>query len=195
MEKFIKLTLGLLLLLFITACSKKDQLSPEEQEHQRFAKYYVKFKVDGKPEEYKYLGEGQLGVIISTVTDKNGNYGAIGGFYKSNESTKRNWVGWLIGHPDPIAINKLYGSPNSTVTGAVKAPAFLLGYKDNAGNDYVASIFDILPGPYDAKVKFTSITNSEIKGNFSGTLHNFKDGVVVKTVELTDGEFFVPKNF
>ncbi|MGC4234033.1 MAG: hypothetical protein QM594_13730 [Niabella sp.] len=195
MKRIIKVLLGLFLLLYGSACSKGDKLSPEELEHQRFAKYYVKFKVDGKQEEYKYLDEGQLGVAITTVADKNGNYGLMGWGYKTKELTNRNAVSWLIGHSAPVSANKVYGAPNSTVAGAIKAPVFWLSYQDNAGDSYVASIFDLLPGPYDAKVTLTHISDTEVKGSFSATLHNIKDGAIVKTVKLTDGEFFVPANY
>lgn len=191
MKTIVNVFLACLLLMSAAGCRKEDKLSPEELEHQRLLKYYVKFKVDAQTIAYRYNDDAFSAAILKTP-DQNGNYGALASFYKTSEVISRNWIGILLGDKSPITARKIYGTPNSTVTGAVKSPVFLLGYKDGEGNDYTASIFDILPGPYDAQVVFTSISNSEIKGSFSGRLHHFKDGKVIKTINVTAGSFYMP---
>jgi len=180
--------LSLMLLPCLSGC-KKDLGDSNEPG----GSYYVKFKVDGKQEEFRYLKEGQLAIVTATEKDENGNYSVFGSFMKTIETTSQNTISLLLGYSELPATDKVYGNFNSTVAGAIKAPVLIISYTDNDGDDYLTSLFDVSSGPYDAQVAFSHISAKEIKGTFSGTLRQVKDGYTEKTIKITDGVFFAPR--
>ncbi|SKB87841.1 hypothetical protein SAMN05660226_03589 [Parapedobacter luteus] len=190
--------------LFVCAtavsCSKKDTPVPS-------ADYYFRFKVNGVQVDYPY----RTGIEHNLIGNVNmaGHDADLGSYYVCNLAgmrtlaeggalnNYRNNLVIFMQHPEKFDTGVTYSNVSSGSTMLIYQ-LFMMGYYDNDGVLYSAS--NLNNNPYsvfgNATVTFDEITDTNVKGSFSGALEarDVSNGIVVVTgtVDITDGEFFVP---
>jgi len=151
--------------------------------------YYVKFKVDGVLKTYSGLAAGTFNLV-----DGNGDNGCLVTGGKDLSVSDKNTMDILVSDPTAIAANITYTNYATTTAGQVKPKDAYINYLDESGVLFSAWPDDVsTPGVIsDAKIVFTSVTSTSIKGNFSGTVYKEIDGSSPKH-SITEGEFFIHK--
>lgn len=180
--------LTLLLFSVLVGCSSDDDDTTQPT-------YLFRFKVDGDAVDYSHVVSQAYypgSSWANQVYDDGTYYSMIFATNDVNEVTK-DAVQLLIRHPEAIKANVTYGTTSSTATSHISPDFFQFGYYDANKALYLArehSYYEAInQSPTTATIRFTEISNTRIKGTFSGTLHNYNRTV---WITITDGEFDLP---
>lgn len=168
-------------ILMMSYSCKKDNNSSNDT-----TGYYMKFKVNGTPIEYK----GQIEGTFDKESSMQHNT-SLAGLKEALVSSKNNMT-LLLATESATQTGISYTSYTTTASGMQKAKLANLVYKDENGNDYLSWMEEFAPAlpvgtETNAIIKITEATATYIKGNFSGVLYN--DDYSVK-LNITDGEFY-----
>ena len=163
----------------ITSCnneSDKDNITPEES-------YYVRFKLDGVQKEFNSLAD----VTLNKITSEGLYHSAVVGLEDRQMGASKNNLTFFIFYPEPAVSNVIYTDHASDE--GERAHILNLVYLDEAGVSYTSlgDEFSILGVISDTKITLTEITETSVKGTFSGTLYNIDR---TSTVVISEGEFW-----
>ncbi len=159
-KKSKSLVLGLVIMAMVFSSCKKEDASPEE--------YVMKFKSNGSQVVLNVQGStvaafAQAGTVFNGVFTGSDNVSSISlQVYDNKTISATTYSGY-----------KLVGS---TIVGA------LISYNDAAGTPYTQGSANP-----DASVTISEITETTVRGTFSGTLKSAGK----PDIAVTDGEFFV----
>lgn len=164
----------------ITSCSNesdKDNITPDEEG------YFVRFKVDGVQREFYSLAD----VTLNKITSEGLYHSAVVGLEDRQIGATENNITLFIFHPEPVVAHVVYTDHASD--DGEKAHILGLVYLDEAGVSYTSlgDEFSILGVISDTKISLTEITETYVKGTFSGTLYNIDRSA---TVVVSEGEFW-----
>lgn len=191
-------TLSLMcIFLALSGCGGEDG----DEEPGATSEFYFRFRLDGVQQNYPMV-KGQINLIGSVGydngTDKHViNIAGIKNIHESGKETVTVFLGDSDGIPTGVNFSNFPDQGDDY-------PDFIfnMGYYDKEGNIYVAGgqgdsqIFTELYEP--AFVKFLEITDTYIRGTFSGTLIDYETSgginVFMGSVEITDGEFKVKRS-
>lgn len=166
----------------LTSCNNDsdddNNVVPDEE-------YYVRFKVNGVQKDYKSLAD-----VMLNEKNSGGLYQfSMVGLENFYEGGTTNNLTLSILDPEPVASQVEYTNYAPTSGEEERVQILILTYLDEAGVAYTAlgDEFAILGVISDSKTTITEITETAMKGTFSGTLYNIDR---TKTVEITEGEFW-----
>lgn len=160
LKKSKSLVLGLVILAMVFSSCKKEDAGPEE--------YVMKFKANGAPVVLNVRGSlvaafAQAGTVFNGVFTGSDNVSSISlQVYDNKTISATTYSGY-----------KLVGS---AIVGA------LISYNDAKGTPYTQG--SVNP---DASVTISEITETTVRGTFSGTLKSAGN----PDISITEGEFYV----
>ncbi len=182
---------GLILLLasgtVFTGC-KKDS---GEGKGDGDPEYYLRFKVDGSPVEYK----SGLGTQVLPVSNKALYSCVLHGYGKFPEEADRNHLGIIIWDEVPIISTTYRNNQSAENSEGAKVPQVLMTFLNSDKTSYLSQGVPPVPIPpldniiSDVQVTITELADSRISGSFSGTLYKTTDGTFTSTVSITEGKF------
>ena len=184
MKHFTFISWFAILAIFFQGCSKDDDDSGTVA-----GDYYFRFKLDGQQMDYT---DPKIGHNLSgsfNLVDSKGIYTTSAVAMKTYPTINKNTLTIVLAHPAEFQTDIDY--TNFDASGNVVTQVFVLGYYDANSVFYHAEIYSIplFGGETDAKVRFSEITSTNMRGTFSGTLYH-QSG----SVKVTQGEFNVPRN-
>lgn len=168
MKKTVKLILILVVLVsgaFLFESCSKDEETPGE--------YYMRFKANGTLAEYT----NQLGLAASFAQSGNQYFLTISGW--NDASTNFSVVLYNLA---PIS-ESTYSGYVASVDGTV---GVLFAHKEKESGAVFSSG---VTADYDARVTLSEITETGVKGTFSGTVKASGHS----DISITEGEFFVKR--
>lgn len=162
--KFFLYTSLILMLILAVSCAKDDEIPGE---------YYMRFKANGNSVEYTY----QLGLIASFSQSENQYVGTISGMNDASSNFS------LLLYDNVPITESVYSGYDVSVGGTV---GVLFAHKEKESGAVFSSG---VTADYDARVTLTEITETGVKGTFSG---------IVKAtghpdINISDGSFFVKR--
>jgi hypothetical protein len=184
MKKFISISWIAVLAFFLMSCSKDD-----DDTGTMAGDYYFRFKLNGQQMDYT---DPKIGHNLSgsfNLVDSEGIYTTSAVAMKTYPTINKNTLSIVLAHPAEFQTGIDY--TNFDASGNVVTQVFVLGYYDANSVFYHAEVYSIslFGGETDAKVRFSELTSTNMKGTFSGTLYD-QSG----SVKVTQGEFNVPRN-
>ncbi len=179
---------SLLLLLFATlnSCSSGDDNGGTSGD----IDYYVRYEINGTLIEFLFNGNNHIDNAFGyfNLIDSGNNLASIG----AGRHEIGNDEGLLLSirNPSEIQTNTTYSNYVSTTT--TQPDALLFTYLDTGGTSFGTFNEDDLTNLYpaavaNAKILFTEVTTTYMKGTFSGRFYNSNDNYI----EITNGEFKV----
>jgi hypothetical protein len=157
--------------------------------------YYMKFNLSGKAVEYDSEPIAELNKLNS-----DGLYSAVLLAYQNVNAGLKDAVTITLFSSTTISANVTYDDPKkATETNGSQVPATTVFWSDSAGTGYLtAGEFSDANGNMiisgmtaNAKLTITELTNTYLKGTFSGTVYNSGDLSVSDAI--TDGEFYLQR--
>ncbi|UZD23567.1 hypothetical protein PBT90_09215 [Algoriphagus halophytocola] len=195
MKNFTFILFCLLSTFFIMAgCSDGDE-KPDEKIK---SEYYFRFKVNGILEEYIYQPETQINLTGGKYYNEENQLHIIQvSGHRNIFQPQQNTVVLQLFHTEDIATGITYSNISSP--SSVLPQFFGITYIDNDGKTYLATNNNpAFPMWEIASFKFDRIDATGMKGTFSaiGKTYDTTTGQSILTgrVEITDGEFYVPRN-
>lgn len=157
--------------------------------------YYLKFNLNGNAIDYTSVPAANLPAVNS-----DGLYSAVLVAYQNIDNGAKNAVTITIFSSTAIAANVAYADPQkATETNGSQVPEATVFWDDSTGTGYLtAGLLSDANGNVpiagvvaDAKVMFTELTSTYVKGSFSGTIYN--SGNFSEYNSVTDGEFYLKR--
>ncbi|WP_111307488.1 hypothetical protein [Confluentibacter sediminis] len=181
-------------LTIIVACTSNN----DDHNDNQLTDYYFKFTIDGTPISYNLKPDAQVNLTGSYVSDEHNQLYAIqitgsSDIFKPNE----NQFVIYLNDSSEFTISTTYSNSESPDT---ETPFyFVMGYYDKNGEIFTASLNSpALQLWENCYVKFDEITESGIKGTFSGDLLRYDTSsgknLLAGSVHIEDGKFHVPRN-
>lgn len=152
------------LVVFFSSCNLEDENTNNNQN------YFIKAKVDGELVEYRFNATATL--------PTNGN--KITGYAKAVPNQPFPSIDFEISDPTGIKVQN-YAEPNNNMILRVAAEGTVTFTSQNGNSE-------------DFKINITEITNSHIKGTFSGTVFLAQNSNGAN-FSFTDGEFYLKRKF
>ncbi len=185
-------TLLIFMVLFAASC-KKEEITLQQPDT-----YFISFKADGIQQEFK-----KEPVAVTVTPDTSGIYTSILSAFQSGVSSSDIHLSLTLFSRHPHNSPSTFQDPLKAITvGGIKLPQVLITYVDTKGAlgyQTLGTITDLIGTPNstypnlfaDGKVTITEVTNTYIKGIFSGTA--FKPDLSGDRRVITDGKFFLPR--
>lgn len=170
--------------MLITGSCTKDKPADEINSA---SDYYVRFKLDGNSILYTKTAEGNINVV-----DNDGHYDcSIAGLKDENVSNKGTMVILMV-TTNPMTTGNTYTNFGTTSGGNVRTLLGAISRYDDAGTFFASwgDEFSSSGVDSDTRINFTEITETYIKGNFSGTMYKEINGNAEKHL-VSEGEFRV----
>lgn len=183
------------IMILAISCSKDDDNGLDTKEK---SEYYFRFKVGGVQINYEFQPETQINLTGGYLYDEKNQLHVIqlSGSATIFEANRNQFVIYLTNTTE-FTTNVTYTNIESSGT----TPPFyiLMGYFDQDGESFSAAPnTTINPLWKNVYVKFDEITDTGIKGTFSGELARYDTSsgknILKGEVQITDGEFYVPRN-
>ncbi|WPR77368.1 hypothetical protein [Algoriphagus sp. NG3] len=184
----------LITILFLAVACSNDDNKPTQTE----AEYYFRFKINGEQVTYAYTPETQINLTGGYLFDEKNQLHVIqiSGTQSIYEPSKNQMVIYINNSSEFVT-----GLTYSNIESAdVTLPFYILmGYFDTNGEGFSAAM-NVISTPLweNVYLKFDEITDSGIKGTFSGKLYQYNtssgQNVLEDEVQITAGEFYVPRN-
>lgn len=176
----------LLMLACICGCSN-DDTDPES------AEFHITFRAEGEKLAFtgNRLDNNVVGTFNVAETGDTDQYASGITAVSDDGST----ISILIGTFQQASAHTVY--TNYTSNGPkVKADTYVSGLTTQSGSEVVGSVneelISVIPGTVaDCEIVFSEVTDSALKGSFSGTWYNFQDNNTA--VRITEGEFHVQR--
>ncbi|MCE7053113.1 hypothetical protein LZF95_00395 [Algoriphagus sp. AGSA1] len=172
-------------------CSKDSDANPQPE-------YYFRFKVDGSTVDYSDLVSQAFypgTTSVNYYVEESDIYQSMIFSTANVNEVLKNALQIVTWHREPFSVNVTYSTTGSASSQNVPH-FFQFGYYDSSGTLYFAreqSYYEpISLTATDATIRFTEISDTRIKGTFSGMLHNHNQTV---WITITEGEFQVPSQF
>ncbi len=189
---FTLLSLATILLLAVGCSNDDDKPAQTETE------FYFRFKVNGEQVTYTYTPETQINLTGGYLFDEKNQLHVIQlSGTQSIYEPSRNQMVIYINNTSEFTTGLTYSNIESA---DVTLPFYLLmGYFDADGKGFSAAM-NVISTPLweNVYVKFDEITDSGIKGTFSGKLYQYNtssgQNMLEGEVQITAGEFYVPRN-
>ena len=187
-------SLGSLALVSLTLFCCKKSSSSKSGSNNGGSGYYMKFKLNGVDVNY---GSDALAELSHSSSD--GLYNAALIAYQDVNAGAKNAVTILVYSSGAIAANVGYNDPGKAAeTNGAQVPQSTVFWYDSTGAAYLtagefsdASGNMIISGTVaDSKLTITELTNTDVKGTFSGTVYlsDFS-----KSAAITDGQFYLKR--
>ena len=188
------LTALLSALLLVIGCSKdNDGLDLNGK-----TEYYFKYRVDGTEVNYYLDLEIQINLTGGYSFDEDNQLYVIQltGSKNIHDINKDQMVIY-VNSTSEFMTDTTYSNTESADT--VSPFYLIMGYFDENGENFVAGLNTPLTPLWEkVYLQFDEITDKGIKGTFSGKLLQYDSSagqnVLVGEVEITSGEFYVPRN-
>ncbi len=164
----------LILTAAFSGCSKNETQEEEEEQRGKNSKYFMKAKIDGQLIEFT---TNDLVIGQSGPTAFNYGFWAWG-----KNSDKTLSVNLEDENPVGVKTYRGYYTHDNSNLGVV------IAYVINQGDNDLPVSFITDPDVDDSVLNITSLSKTEAKGTFSGTLFNPATG---DKVTISDGSFFV----
>ena len=185
MRNFFKyLLLSLVLPLFPGCSSDDDDAEPENE-----AAYYFRFKTDNTPVDYVFTPIN-LTATFNAYSENEGGYVVQVGARRELATADKNQFSIHLVHSGEIQKGIPY-SANEEPGQSVPDMLLNFGYYNENGLVYISSLFG------EAAVLFTEVTETSVKGTFSGRVvaADTSGGTIniIDEIEITEGSFYVPR--
>ncbi len=178
----LKILYILFALMFVPGCSDDN----DEEEVDGFD-YYIRFNANGNQKEYKFDMQNSIPDtrLIGIVNGDDSMWGEYSfdqdgylSFINANAGTNiedAEFFQFVVLTADVINTNLEYTEDNTLV---------ISGFYNDGANVYAHESLD---DSNDLEITWTSITETEARGRFSGTLYDENN----LPLEIRDGEFFI----
>lgn|SRR5690606_28352816 len=171
----------------LSGCSKDDSGAITED-------YYITFDIDGNTVTFSgnKADLNVLGTFNVLEEDETDQYASGITAYSDDGDT----VTILIGTFQPAETNTIY--TNYTVAEPkIKAPSFGATMTQKSGTIVIGSVMEELMSPNglvaDCEIIFTEVTDTHIKGQFSGTSYDFSQNDIGNGMRINNGDFKVAR--
>jgi hypothetical protein len=179
--------IGTLLISLMMSSCKKDSGGTGDS-GTTAGKYYVKFKADGTT--YTYVGSAQGNY---NKKDASSHYDFSIGARPDNTTAGAASIALGGVDADMLVTNKYYQNYGAKTDSTSKLLALVVGWVNPAGKTFLAYSKDLGADLIaDSRIKFTEVTNTTLKGTFTGTLYMSADASSEKHT-ITNGEFYVQR--
>lgn len=180
--------LTICLTLSLYSC-KKNSDGGDPPAGQSDAGLFISFKLDGTPVKYTVSPEGNMNVV-----DAGGKYTFSAGALKSIGVAGADDAVLIVSNATAITTGVTYVNYATTTEGFQRAAFSTVSYIDDAGITFLSwgDEFAATGIVSDARINFTDITDTNIKGTFSGTAYESISGSAAHHV-LTEGKFNVKR--
>lgn len=171
-----------------SACSSDDNNTTNEN-----SEFFITFKANGT--EISFIGSDLSNTVVGTFNTTNAdetNFMASG---ITGVSDNNNNISILINTLENASINTVYTNYTTDLP-KIKSDVYTSGFATDSGSSVFGSLNEeillVIDGTVaDCEIVFTEVTNTSLKGMFSGTLYNFQEGNTA--VQITNGEFKVKR--